>query len=87
MINCMGYREYGKWIHKSPSDQCKMILGLAVSNNGVALDKMSLSFLLCKLIYLQLCIVVRDNYRMVLMHHDCIVICYNCLMYVLIYAL
>jgi len=28
-----------------------------------------------------LCIVVRDNYRMVLMHHDCIVCCYNCLMY------
>ena len=48
VINCMGYMEYGKWIHKSPSDQCKVILGLAVSNNGVALDNMSLSFLLCK---------------------------------------
>jgi len=40
VINCMGYREYGKWIHKSPSDQCKVSLGLAVSNNGVALDNM-----------------------------------------------
>ena len=49
VINCMGYREYGKWIHKSPSDQCKVILGLAVSNDGVDLDNMSLSFLLCKL--------------------------------------
>ena len=49
VIDCMGYREYGKWIHKSPSDQCKVILGLAVSNNGVALDNMSLSFLICKL--------------------------------------
>ena len=39
-FNCMVYREYGKWIHKSPSDQCKVILGLAVSNNGVALDNM-----------------------------------------------
>jgi len=45
----MGYRGYGKWIHKSPSDQCKVILGLAVSNNAVVLDNMSLSFLLCKL--------------------------------------
>jgi len=45
----MGYREYGKWIHKSPSDQCKVILGLAVGNNGVVLDNMSLSFLICKL--------------------------------------
>ena len=48
VIDCMGYREYGKWIHKSPSDQCKVILGLAVSNNGVALDNMSLSFWIYK---------------------------------------
>ena len=40
---------FGNWIHKSPSDQCKVILGLAVSTYGVALDNMSLSFLLCKL--------------------------------------
>ena len=64
LVDCIGYREYGKWIHKSPADQFNVILGLAVSNNGVALDNMSLSFLLCKL--MQLCIVVRDNYRMVL---------------------
>ena len=46
MINCMGNREYEKWIHKSPvyGD-----LGLAVSNNDVTLYNMSLSFLLCKL--------------------------------------
>ena len=50
VINCMGYREYGKWIHKSPSDQCKVILELAVSNNAVALDNMLLSFLLCTLV-------------------------------------
>ena len=43
------YGIQGEWIHKSPSDQCKVILWLAVSNNGVALDYMSLSFLLCKL--------------------------------------
>ena len=49
VINCMGYREYGKWIYKSPSDQCKVMSGLAVSNNGVALDNMLLSFLLYKL--------------------------------------
>jgi len=48
-IDCMGYMEYGKWIHKSPSDQCKVTVGLAVSNNGVDIDTMSLSFLLCKL--------------------------------------
>ena len=48
VIDCMGYREYEKWIHKSPSDQCKVILGLAVSNNGVALDNMSLSFWIYK---------------------------------------
>ena len=47
VINYMRYREYGKWIHKSPSDQCKVMLGLAVSNNGVSFDNMSLSFLLC----------------------------------------
>ena len=50
VINCMGYREYRKWIHKSPSDQCKVMLGLAVSNNGVALDNMLLSFWICKLV-------------------------------------
>ena len=50
VINRMGYTEYGKWIHKSPSDQCKVIWGLAVSNNGVALDNMSLSFWICKLV-------------------------------------
>ena len=50
VIDCMGYRQYGKWIHKSPSDQCKVILGLAVSNNGVALDNMSLSFWIYKLV-------------------------------------
>jgi len=44
LINCMGYREYGKWIHKSPSDVCNVILGLAISNTVVALDNMSLSF-------------------------------------------
>ena len=87
VINCMGYREYGKWIHKSTSDQCKVILGLAVSNNGVALDNMSLSFLLCKLMQLHLCIVVIDNYRMVLMYHDCIASCNNCLIYMYIYVL
>ena len=61
VINYMRYREYGKWIHKSPSDQCKVMLGLAVSNNGVSFDNMSLSFLLCKRMYLQLCIVVLEN--------------------------
>ena len=49
VIDCMGYREYEKWIHKSPSDQCKVILGLAVGTHVVALDNMSLSFLLCTL--------------------------------------
>ena len=60
----------------SPSDQCKVILGLAVSNNGVVLDNMSLSFLICKLMLLQLCIVVRDNYGMVL---RCVVITAVCI--------
>ena len=23
LINCMGYRQYGKWMHKSQSDQCQ----------------------------------------------------------------
>ena len=44
------WKLYGNWIHKSPLDQCKVILGLAVSNGGVALDNMSLSFLICKLV-------------------------------------
>jgi len=34
-----------------------------------------------------MCIVVRDNYRMMFMHHDCIVSCYNFSMYMYLYVL
>lgn len=39
----MGYREYGQFIRLSPLDQCRRILGLAVSNNGIILHKVPIA--------------------------------------------